>query len=214
TFFWRRPTDKSVSWLWGLAAGVMLAIVVIDLFPEAMNYGNLVDTIVGALGGILLLKYISNYFKCEFREGYIKTGILLGIGIALHNFPEGLAIGAGYAVTSQLGWGLALVMALHNFPEGLSMATPLNVGGVAPAKILFYTMLPGLPMGLGAFLGASVAAISSGALAITLGAAGGGMLYITLFELIPGAYNFNHGLQASLGLLIGVGLGSLFVIFV
>jgi ZIP family zinc transporter len=212
TFFWRRPTDKSVSWLWGLAGGIMLAIVTIDLFPEATEYGNLVYTIVGGLGGVLLLKYISYYCKVEFREGYIQTGILLGIGIALHNFPEGLAIGAGYVATNELGLGLAVVMAVHNFPEGLSMATPLNLSGLAPHKILFYTLLPGIPMGLGALIGGLVGGISPFALAITLGLAGGGMLYITLFELIPGAYEFNYGLQASGGLIVGFSLGSLFVI--
>ena len=112
TFFWRNPTDRSVSWLWGVAGGVMLAIVLIDLFPEANYYGNLLYTIIGGLGGVLALKYISDYSIGGFREGYIGTGILLGIGIALHNFPEGLAIGAGYVATDKLGFALAVVMAL------------------------------------------------------------------------------------------------------
>jgi ZIP family zinc transporter len=67
-------------------------------------------------------------------------------------------------------------------------------------------------MGLGALIGGLVGGISPFALAITLGLAGGGMLYITLFELIPGAYEFNYGLQASGGLIVGFSLGSLFVI--
>lgn len=211
TFLWRKPSDKAVSSLWGLAAGIMLAIVLIDLFPEATHYGNLIYTLVGGLGGILILKIISYYFQARFRVGYIQTGILLGVGIALHNFPEGLAIGAGYVATADLGLGLAVVMALHNFPEGLSMATPLNIGGVKPGKILLYTILPGIPMGLGALLGGVLGTVSHFALSLTLGLAGGGMLYITLFELIPGAYSFNYGLQASQGLIWGLGLGALFV---
>ena len=214
TFLWRRPSDKAVSSLWGLAAGIMLAIVLIDLFPEATHYGNIVYTLVGGLGGILILKIISYYFQTRFREGYIQTGLLLGIGIALHNFPEGLAIGAGYVATADLGLGLAVVMALHNFPEGLSMATPLNIGGIEPQKILLYTALPGIPMGLGAFLGASLGTVSQFALAITLGLAGGGMLYITLFELIPGAYSFDYGLEASGGIILGIALGTLFVFMI
>ena len=69
-------------------------------------------------------------------------------------------------------------------------------------------------MGIGACLGSLVGTMSYFALAITLGVAGGGMLYITLFELIPGAYDFNHNLEASIALVVGFISGSLFVILI
>ena len=214
TFLWREPSARVVASLWGLAAGVMLAIVGLDLFPEAIHYGTILYTLIGSLGGVLLLKFISAYFKSEFRAGYIETGLLLGIGIALHNFPEGLAIGAGYAAEAELGLGLAVVMAVHNFPEGLSMATPLKIGGLRAEKILLYTILPGLPMGLGALLGAGLGRVSPSTLGLTLSLAGGGMLYIIFSELIPGAYSFNYGLKATQGLILGLSLGAIFVIMI
>ena len=58
----------------------------------------------------------------------IKTGILVGIGLALHNFPEGLAIGSGFSASPSLGLSLALVIAFHDIPEGISMAVPMKAG--------------------------------------------------------------------------------------
>ena len=49
---------------------------------------------------------------------------MIGLGIAMHNFPEGLAIGTGYA-SDSLGLELAVALALHNIPEGMAMAAPL-----------------------------------------------------------------------------------------
>ncbi len=213
TFFWRKPTNRSVSVLLGFAGGIMFSIVIIDLLPEAIENSNLFCAILGMVLGFILLNMSSCYFSHYIKESeYIQTGILLGVGIALHNFPEGLAIGAGYAVTEQLGFGLALVMAFHNFPEGLSMATPMNVGGWSPSKILFSTILPGIPMGIGAFCGAVIGDISPVFLSIILGSAGGAMLYITIFELVPGAYKFNYGLDASFGIIAGLSTGILLTI--
>ena len=48
----------------------------------------------------------------------LKTGIIVSIGLALHNFPEGLAIGSGFEASLNLGYSLALAIALHDIPEG------------------------------------------------------------------------------------------------
>ncbi|WP_027339009.1 ZIP family metal transporter [Halonatronum saccharophilum] len=215
TIFWRRPSERSVSLLLGLAAGVMISIVGIDLFPEALEYGNWPLGLSGTIIGFLVLWLISIIFNRYIKEeGYIQTGILLGLGIALHNFPEGLAIGAGYIATGRLGLSLAVIMALHNYPEGLSMATPMNVGGWSSKKIIIATLLPGIPMGLGAFVGAIIGTISPFVLSLTLGFAAGAMLYITIFELLPGSYSFSYGLDATAGIILGLSLGVLLSVLV
>ncbi|PRX35554.1 ZIP family zinc transporter [Orenia metallireducens] len=209
TFFWRKPTNKSVSFLLGVAGGIMLAIVMVDLVPESIHHSSLAYAVSGLLLGFILLSITSKFFRKYIKgEEYIHTGVLLGLGISMHNFPEGLAIGAGYIATAELGFGLAIVMAFHNFPEGLSMATPMNVGGWSPIRIFIATLLPGIPMGIGAFCGSLIGYISPEFLSVTLGFAGGGMLYLTLFELIPSSYNFDYGLDATLGIIVGLGTGA------
>ena len=56
-------------------------------------------------------------------RGPLFRRVLDGLGIAMHNFPEGLAIGTGYAASDSLV-GLAVALALHNIPEGMAMAGP------------------------------------------------------------------------------------------
>ncbi len=52
------------------------------------------------------------------KNSLLKTGIIVGIGLAIHNFPEGLAIGSGFEASLKLGYALALAILLHDIPEG------------------------------------------------------------------------------------------------
>ncbi|GAB6100078.1 ZIP family metal transporter [Halanaerocella petrolearia] len=214
SFVWRRPKDRSISLMLGVASGVMLSVVLLDLLPEAIEHSNLIYTVLGVLLGLIVLSSLAGYIKTDGEENeHIETSLLLGLGIALHNFPEGLAIGAGCIAEAKLGLSLAVVITLHNLPEGLALATPMNIGGWSPFKILGATMLPGIPMGIGAFCGALLGFISPIILTINLGFAGGGMLYIIIYELLPEAYNFRYGLYATVGLLVGLGVGTMLALF-
>lgn len=121
----------------------------------------------------------------------MKTGIIVSIGLALHNIPEGLAIGSGFDASFKLGLSLAIAIALHDIPEGISMAIPMKNGGMKPGKILLYVFLSGIATGFGAFLGAIIGKISQQIIAMCLAFAGGAMLYIVSGELSP-EYNKIH----------------------
>ena len=58
------------------------------------------------------------YSKKESDNSLLKTGIIICIGLAIHNFPEGLAIGSGFDASQKLGISLAIAIALHDIPEG------------------------------------------------------------------------------------------------
>ncbi len=139
----------------------------------------------------------------------MKGSLLLGISIAAHNFPEGLALGSSFFTTSNLGPILALAMLLHNIPEGLSMAIPLKINKVNPAKIIFYTILTGIPTGMGTFISAYVGSISHIFIALCLSFAAGAMLYITTDEIIPNAKTLHKGRASSIGVVIGFIIGIL-----
>ena len=69
--------------------------------------------------------------------------------------------------------------------------------------ILLYTAMAGVPMGLGALIGASLGSISPVVLSVALGFAGGAMLYIIFGELIPGAQNSGSGHAGTFGAVFG-----------
>ena len=147
--------------------------------------------------------------KVEKNKSLSKLGIIIGIGLAIHNFPEGLAIGAGFGVTNTLGLSLAIAIALHDIPEGVAIAAPLKSGGVNGLKALIITVLSGVTTGLGAFIGAILGNISKEAVALCLSFAAGAMLYIISGEIIPESKQLYKGRITSLGNILGFIIGML-----
>lgn len=133
----------------------------------------------------------------------LKTGVLLAIGITIHNLPEGIAVGAGYVHAPKFGFFIALAIMLHNIPEGIATALPLCKSGVCRWDSFKVALLSGLTEPLGAvlavlFLGAFHSLVP-GALAF----AGGVMVFITLDELLPAARLHGHQHFIAIGIIIG-----------
>ena len=133
--------------------------------------------------------------------------MLLVFGLAIHNFPEGLAIGSGFEASIKLGLGLALAICLHDIPEGISMAVPMKNGGIKPAKVIFYVILSGVTTGIGALFGAIVGGISEQVIAGCLSFAAGAMLYIVSGELIPESNKLYRGRMSAIGNMLGFLIG-------
>lgn len=208
-----KPGNKFLSFILGFSAGIMLTIVCFDLLPEAFERANflvgLIGIIIGVLAIILIDEIVHNHgnIKVVHDRNFIKMGLLIGLGVALHNFPEGLAIGSGFMATRELGIGISIVIALHNIPEGISMAAPMRVGGVSKFRAVLFTFLVGLPMGIGALIGAFLGEISESFIAFCLAFAGGTMLYITCGELIPNSSKLHLGRTSTIGFVLGFVVG-------
>lgn len=206
-FIWN--TDRVLSFLLGITGGFMLFIVTFHLLPEAFILGSYYPSIIGIVCGILLVIYIESNISPKSDNPFFKSSLLLGISIAVHNFPEGLALGSSFLVQSDLGPLLSLAMLLHNIPEGLAMALPLKVGEKSPLRIVLYTLLTGIPTGIGAFLGAYIGMISNMFISLCLAFAGGTMLYIITDEIIPNAKTLHTGRASSIGMVLGFIIGIL-----
>lgn len=136
----------------------MIAIVCFDLIPESLELTNIVIVFIGIILGVIAMFFCDNVVNKKYSQKYtdsnnslLKTGIIVGIGLALHNFPEGLAIGSGFGASYKLGLSLALAIALHDIPEGISMSVPMKSGGMAKRRVLILTILSGVTTGIGAF---------------------------------------------------------------
>ncbi|WZL73594.1 ZIP family metal transporter [Clostridiaceae bacterium 35-E11] len=214
TFLMKTPSKKFLSFILGISGGLMLSIVCFDLLPEAFDLGQLYVGIIGILIGVgtiigldEVLDQKVKVHSSDIKNDFIKTGILLGLGVAMHNFPEGLAIGSGFMATKELGIGISIVIALHNMPEGISMGTPMSIGGLGRWRIFLYTIFAGIPMGIGAFIGAFLGEISKNFIAFCLAFAGGTMLYITCGELIPKSQSLKNKNTSNLGFVLGFIMG-------
>ena len=193
-----------------------MAVICFDLIPEALEISSITSTIIGIIFGIVTMifcdviveKKISN--NNEFIRNYnslLKTGIIVSIGLAIHNFPEGLAIGSGFEASMRLGLSLAIAICLHDVPEGISMAVPMKNGGMKIPKVIFYVVLSGITTGVGAFFGAIIGSISKEIIAICLSFAAGAMLYIVSGELIPESNKLYNGRMSAVGNILGFLIG-------
>lgn len=203
-----KNTNKIMSFLLGLTSGFMMFIVTFHLIPEAYYVSeNMFTAIGGIVLGILLVILMEGYIDKMGKNAYIKSSILMGISIAVHNFPEGLALGSSFLTSSNLGPTLAIAMLLHDIPEGVAIAIPMKINRDNSLKIVLYTLLIGIPTGLGAFIGAYLGSISPQIIALCLAFAGGTMLYIICDEMIPSAKELYKGRASSIGVVVGFIIG-------
>lgn len=125
----KNTTNKSLSFILSFASGLMMSIVCFDLIPEALELAEFSKVITGITFGIITMIICDIIVQNKLRtkkNTLLKTGIAVGIGLALHNIPEGLAIGSGFEASLKLGYSLAITIAIHDIPEGISMAVPIK----------------------------------------------------------------------------------------
>ena len=137
----------------------------------------------------------------------LRSGLIILLAISFHNIPEGMAIGAGGSHNFQLGVLLALMITFHNIPEGMAVAAPLLAGGVNKWKVIFLTALSGLTTLLGGLLGIFIGGISDIAVALSLSAAGGAMLYVVFGEIMPQSAVMTKSRMTSVLTLFGIIVG-------
>jgi ZIP family zinc transporter len=183
----KKHSNKFLSFILAFASGLMMSVICFDLLPEALGISNIVNVIIGTIIGIVSMIFCDILVEKKFsvnsktkgmENDLLKTGIIVSIGLAIHNFPEGLAIGSGFEASLKLGLSLAIAICLHDIPEGISMAVPMKNGGMKISKVIFYVILSGITTGIGAFFGAIIGSISQVVISICLSFAAGAMLYI------------------------------------
>lgn len=202
-----------ISSIIGITAGIMIAVVTFDLIPEAINIGGITKTLIGIFIGVIFVTLIEIYLPLtpyiKNKGNHIKTSILIGVSLCAHNFPEGIAIGSSFIAGSSLGIGLCIIIALHDIPEGATVAMPLLKSSISKKKILLLTTLTSLPTGIGALIGSVVSKISEDFITLSLGFAGGTMLYIVCGELIPESKSLSKGVLSTISVIIGLVIGLL-----
>ena len=193
-------SKKIIDSILKVTAILMLIIVFTDLIPESLRFSNLRVTICGALSGIFVMLFCNEIVSEKIptlnkhNKSLLKAGIVIGIGLAIHNFPEGLAIGSGFEASTKLGVSLAIAICLHDFPEGIAMAVPLKQGGYDKLKVILYTAISGVSTGIGALAGALIGDVSKQAIGLSLGFAAGAMIYIASILIFHNTYRWRFRL--------------------
>lgn len=218
----QRLSERAQDTLFGFGAGVMLAACAFSLIIPGLNAARGAGagawgagaTVGGAiLLGALVLLWMERLLPHEhFIKGVegapasrtLQRTWLFVFAIALHNLPEGLAIGVAHAGGDPLrANALATGIAIQDVPEGLVVAMALLAAGYRRALAVGLGMASGLVEPLGAVLGAAVVSASASLLPWGLGFAAGAMLFVISHEIIPESHRRGHETLATGGLMVG-----------
>lgn len=210
--------------LLGMAAGMMLAASAFSLLLPGLAAGaEILDSklwgagvvVLGMALGVLLMLGLDAFTPHEHDKtgpcgpGHEKCGRiwLFVFAIALHNLPEGMAIGVSFSQGDMaVGLPLTTAIALQDIPEGLAVALVLRRAGLTPWLAVLVAAASGLLEPLGALLGVGLSSGLAVTYPIGLGLAAGAMIFIVSHEVIPETHRNGHQTPATLGLLVGFAL--------
>lgn len=204
--------------LMGFAAGVMVAASVWSLIIPAMDQsahmGKLafLPAFVGVWLGFLFLLVLDQviphlHLNSDCPEGMqcnLGKNTMMVFAVALHNLPEGMAVGvviAGWltgseSISAAMALALSLGIALQNLPEGAIISMPLKSNGMKSGRAFKYGVVSGAVEPLGAILTILLAAFVTPILPYMLSFAAGAMLYVVVEELIP---EMSEGEHSNIG---------------
>jgi ZIP family zinc transporter len=207
----RRMSESWQGMMTAAAAGMMLSASVFTLTGEALQAGSLWQVLLGLLAGAAFFAWTARLVAGNtWRLGTLsaaesRQGILLLIAMFIHSIPEGIAIGVGYA-TGELQFGLLLAtaIAVHNIPEGTAVAVPLRARGVSLLACAGYAILTSVPQPIAAVPAFLLVSVFKPLLPLGLGFAGGAMIFLVAFELLPESLEQCTRSQAAWSLMIGL----------
>jgi len=199
------------------AAGMMLSASVFTLTGEAMKSGALWQVLAGLLAGAAFFSWTARLVHGnQWTIGTLsadesRQGILVLVAMFIHSIPEGIAVGVGYA-TGELNFGLLLAtaIAVHNIPEGVAVAMPLRARGISVTKCAGYAILTSAPQPIAAVPAFLLVSVFKPLLPLGLGFAGGAMIFLVAFELLPESLDRCTREQTAWSMMLGL-IGMLWI---
>ena len=237
-FLFKSSNRKVLDMSLGFTGGVMIAASFWSLLSPAISYVEmqnemgssdspswLAPTIGFFLGALFLfildkiIPHLHIFSKREEAEGMEtnwKKTILLVLAIALHNIPEGLAVGVAFGALASpeltgmpevfsIGAAIALAIGIgiQNFPEGFAVSMPLRRQGVSRWKSWQWGQLSAIVEPIFAVIGAAIVMQVLPILPYALAFAAGAMIFIVVEEVIPESQRGGHTDLATMGLILG-----------
>ena len=218
-FFARRTNTKFLSTALGFSAGVMVYVSFVELFPQALEQVTAggaarpaLSVVLAFFAGIAFIFLIDMLIPSGENPHEVhmveelkqrdsapqlqRTGLLMALAIAIHNFPEGIATFTSAYVNPSIAIPIAVAIAIHNIPEGIAVSVPLYYSTGNRRKAFWYSLSSGMAEPVGGLIGYFLLLpfITPFSLGLVMAAVAGIMVFISVDELIPAAerYGCHH----------------------
>lgn len=197
---------RALDLILSLAAGFLISVTLLDLFPEAIRHAGSSAALVALVAYVLV--HLSQHtlgrhfhFGEETHEVSEMVSISALVGLLLHTFVDGVAVSSSLRVSSSLGALVFVAVLLHKFPEGLAISSLFLAAGAGRGKALLSALALGTATFLGVVLTDQLGFLQSNGLAIAAGVT----LYVGASNLVP-EFQAKRGWQIPTSFLFGCGL--------
>ena len=213
--FTSQLSDRWRGLLFSVGGGVMLSAAAFSLLLPAVELSRQSTDLVSGLGSVAIAlvlgaglfygldKVLPEPELDSQAEG--RQIWLFVLAIALHHFPEGLAVGLSAESTQDLS--LAIGVALQNLPEGLMVALALRQLGYGAATSIGLAAVSGWLEPVGGLFGVALAGWGSAIAPVGMALAAGAMLFVVLHELLPTLDLKQLNSSGAMGLTVGILIG-------
>lgn len=218
-FFIPEPNKRYLSVLLGFAAGAMLYISFVELLVASIETVDFITANIAFFLGIVVIYFLDRTIHHVHldtlpdnpEKSFRKAGIFTAIGIAMHNFPEGMAVMVTSLNSPSLGIAVAVAIAIHNIPEGITVSVPIYYATHDRKKAFGYSFLAGMFEPLGAAFGYFFIFqfLTEDLLGMILAFVGGIMVFICFDELLPISIKYGDEHLMISGLVSGMAVMAL-----
>tara|TARA_Y100000310_G_scaffold342814_2_gene447598 strand:+ start:514 stop:1269 length:756 start_codon:yes stop_codon:yes gene_type:complete len=208
---------KALLYMVSFSAGALFGDVFIHLLPELVEeFGWTLEISIYILLGIIIsfiIEQIIQWRHChvhhhKHEKNYHPFAIVNLVGDTLHNFIDGIIIGASYLISIPVGIATTVAVIFHEIPQEIGDFAIFVHGGFSKVKALWVNFLTALTSIVGAVLALMLGAAIEGFTPILVAIAAGNFIYIAGSDLIPEIHKEEDGLK-SFALLIAFTLGIL-----
>lgn len=197
-----------------LAVGALLGDAFIHLIPESFeNISNPTLVALLIIGGVMVFFVIEKFLHWhhhaeeETNDSIHPTGRMALVSDGLHNFIDGLIIGASYLVSIEVGIATTIAVMLHEIPQEIGDFGILIHSGYTRMKALWLNFLSGLMAVAGVLVALALSSTGETISLWLVPIAAGGFIYIALSDLIPELHktkNIRHSLAQLIAVFLGI----------
>jgi ZIP family zinc transporter len=218
---------KYIGFFLGLSAGVMIYLSFVELLPYAIKGLGFLNANIYFFAGVIIMAIIDFLLPHHYLEEKIcrrqniidrrllSIGLVVTLGLIIHNIPEGMAVFLSSFTSMKLGILLAIAIAIHNIPEGIAVAAPIYHATGDKSKAIKYALISGMAEPFGAIIAYLLLKpyLNQNILSYVFALVAGVMVYISFDELLPACFRDEQGHNAILGIMTGMIIVSLSLLF-